>query len=126
LCKLQNAKQQAEDNDDMRFTLDLLSRRIGLDSHTLCKIFNRTAKVDRKSLYKCFQAFNLVLQPDDYDLSPVLSPDLNLTIVEISQVCSILDAIETLSPEDQRTLLDIIQFRFGIEFLRNGAIDKGI
>lgn len=113
LCKLQGAKQQIEYNEDQKFTLECLSLRTGLDSHTLCKIFNRTARVDKKSLAKCFQAFNLVLQPDDYDSSTALSPDLNSTTVEISPVVSILDTIETLSPDDQRTLLDIMQFRFG-------------
>lgn len=113
LHRLQDAKQQTESNENQKFTFEALSLRTNLDSHTLCKIFNRTAKVDKKSLAKCFQAFNLMLQPNDYDSSTVLSPDLNSVTVEISSVDSILETIETLSPNDRRILLDIIQFRFG-------------
>lgn len=113
LCKLQNAKQHAEYNDNQRFTLDLLGFRTGLDSHTLCKIFNRTARVDKRSLAQCFQSFNLVLQPDDYDSSAVPSPNLNPTTANVSPFGSIIDEIEILPPEHQKTLIDILQFRLG-------------
>lgn len=117
LCKLQNAKQQAEHNDNQRLTLELLSLRTGLDSHTLCKIFNRTNQVDKKSLAKCFQAFNLILQPGDYGSSTAPSSDLNSSTVAVSPVGSILNDIKTLSLDDQRNLLDTMQFRLGSDDL---------
>ena len=70
LYKLQDARQQAEfnENKNKRFTLNYLSDHIGLDTHTLCKIFRRNGKVDTQSLTRCFQAFNLLLEPDDYEI----------------------------------------------------------
>ncbi|MEA5603997.1 hypothetical protein [Nostoc sp. UHCC 0252] len=70
LHKLQDAKQQTEfnENGNKRFTLDHLSDQTGLDSHTLCKIFSSNTKVDRYSLTRCFQAFQLLLEPDDYEI----------------------------------------------------------
>jgi hypothetical protein len=78
LNKLENAiktKEYAE-NNGKRFTLDNLSNETDLDSHTLCKIFNRNVRVDKKSLVKCFKAFNLVLEADDYQspLQPQIQP----------------------------------------------------
>ena len=113
LYKLKNAKQQAEDNDNHHLTLELLSHRTGLDSHTVCKIFNQSASADKKSLAKCFQAFNLVLEPDDYGSFAVPSPNLNSTTFEVTPFNSILDEIEKLSPDHQRILLDVLQFRLG-------------
>jgi hypothetical protein len=78
LNKLENAiktKEYAE-NNGKRFTLDNLSIQTELDSHTLCKIFNCNVRVDKKSLVKCFKAFNLVLEADDYQspLQPQIQP----------------------------------------------------
>ena len=78
LNKLENAiktKEYAE-NNGKRFTLDNLSNETDLDSHTLCKIFNRNVRVDKKYLVKCFKAFNLVLEADDYQspLQPQIQP----------------------------------------------------
>ena len=78
LDKLKNAiktKEYAE-NNGKRFTLDNLSNQTELDSHTLCKIFNCNVRVDKKSLVKCFKAFNLVLEADDYQspLQPQIQP----------------------------------------------------
>lgn len=72
LNKLENAiktKEYAE-NNGKRFTLNNLYEQTRLDPHTVCKIFNRNVRVDTKSLVKCFKAFNLVLESDDYQ-SPV-------------------------------------------------------
>ena len=78
LDKLKNAikiKEYAE-NNGKRFTLDNLSIQTELDSHTLCKIFQCNVRVDKKSLVKCFKAFNLVLEADDYQspLQPQIQP----------------------------------------------------
>ncbi|MEH2365943.1 hypothetical protein [Nostoc sp.] len=73
LHKLELAKQQTEfnENSNKRFTLINLSVQTGLDSHTLCKIFSRNNKVDRYSLTRCFQAFKILLEPDDYDVATI-------------------------------------------------------
>lgn len=82
LHKLQDAKQQAEfnENSNKRFTLDDLSHQTGLDTHTLCKIFSSNTRVDRYSLTRCFQAFQLLLEPDDYEMptSPLLITSADL------------------------------------------------
>jgi len=79
LNKLENAIKTKEysENNGKRFTLDNLSIQTELDSHTLCKIFNCNIRVDKKSLVKCFKAFNLVLEADDYQspLQPQIQPD---------------------------------------------------
>ena len=78
LDKLNNAIKTKEysENNSKRFTLDNLSIQTELDSHTLCKIFNCNVRVDKKSLVKCFTAFNLVLEADDYQssLQPKIQP----------------------------------------------------
>jgi len=84
LHKLEFAKQQTEfnDNGNKRFTLINLSVQTGLDSHTLCKIFNSNNKVDRYSLTRCFQAFKILLEPDDYDIATI---PLLITSSELQQ-----------------------------------------
>ena len=84
LNKLEKAIKIREysENNSKRFTLDYLSSQTGLDSHTLCKIFNCNVRVDKKSLVKCFKAFNLVLEADDYQspLSvPLVKPETHST-----------------------------------------------
>ena len=78
LNKLEKAIKIREysENNSKRFTLDYISSQTGLDSHTLCKIFNCNVRVDKKSLVKCFKAFNLVLEADDYQ-SPLPVPLVN-------------------------------------------------
>ncbi|MEH1866450.1 MAG: hypothetical protein V7K69_15800 [Nostoc sp.] len=73
LHKLELAKQQTEfnENSNKRFTLINLSVQTGLDSHTLCKIFSCNNKVDRYSLTRCFQAFKILLEPDDYEMATI-------------------------------------------------------
>lgn len=84
LNKLEKAIKIREysENNSKRFTLDHLSSQTGLDSHTLCKIFNCNVRVDKKSLVKCFKAFNLVLEADDYQSSlpvPLAKPETHST-----------------------------------------------
>ncbi len=68
LEKLQKAKSESEirENNGITYTLEALSARTGLDSHTLIKVFNCETGVDRRTLSRCFQAFNLPLKPNDY------------------------------------------------------------
>ncbi len=68
LKKLQTAKSEAEsdENDDKRYTLENLNIRTGLDPDTLMKVFACEAGVDKRTLTICFRAFNLQLEPTDY------------------------------------------------------------
>ncbi|UKO99490.1 hypothetical protein [Nostoc sp. UHCC 0870] len=99
LHKLQDAKQQAEfnKNGNKRFTLVNLSDTTGLDSHTLCKIFRRESKVDTQSLTRCFQAFQLLLERDDYEIptTPLLITSSDLQHRET-------DENKTLERQDEK------------------------
>jgi hypothetical protein len=68
--KLQTAKCQAQswENLDKRYTLEDLSDRTGLDPDTLMKVFHCQVGVDKQTLKTCFRAFNLLLEPSDYQL----------------------------------------------------------
>lgn len=68
LQKLEAAKAQAEllENAGRRFTLEILSFRTGLNQDTLMKVFDQTTRVDKRTLVRCFRAFNLTLQLSDY------------------------------------------------------------
>lgn len=70
LKKLQTAKSEAEryENRDRRYTLEDLSIRTGLDPDTLMKVFTCETGVDKRTLNRCFRAFNLLLEQSDYDL----------------------------------------------------------
>lgn len=68
LKKLQEAKSKAEyqENYGNRYTLEALSDRTGLSLDTLMKVLKCVAGVDQQTLKSCFNAFNLVLEPNDY------------------------------------------------------------
>lgn len=68
--KLQAAKSHTEscENDGICYTLEGLSDRTGLDPDTLTKVLGCEIGVDKRTLYRCFRAFNLVLEPRDYKL----------------------------------------------------------
>ena len=68
LAKIQEAKSHSEyhENGGERYTTEALSEKIGLDPHTLSKVFNRDAGVDKQTLHRCFSAFHLTLEADDY------------------------------------------------------------
>ena len=78
LKKLQKAKLESEisDNNGIAYTLEALSVRTGLDPHTLIKIFTCERRVDRRTLSRCFQAFNLSLEPNDYSYPALLGEKL--------------------------------------------------
>ena len=61
--KLQQAKQQSEIEQKLgkRYTLEELSELAGLDPDTLAKVLEREKGVDKRSLDRFFQAFNLEL-----------------------------------------------------------------
>ncbi|MDM9582851.1 ATP-binding protein [Nostoc sp. GT001] len=77
LQKLQDAKSKSEhyDNFDKHYSREVLGFRMGLDSDTVTKVFACEIGVDRQTLKYCFQAFNLQLEPHDYQFS---NQDINL------------------------------------------------
>jgi hypothetical protein len=71
LHKLNRAKTESEtkENQGISYTLEALSVRTNLDPHTILKVFNRSARVDKRTLNRCFQGFNLKLEENDYQQS---------------------------------------------------------
>jgi hypothetical protein len=67
--KLQQAKSEAEleENSGYRYTLEALSERTGLSVDTVLRVNNCSAAVDKQTLMRYFNAFNLVLEDSDYD-----------------------------------------------------------
>lgn len=76
LQKLQDAKLEVEnvENFGKRYSREALGFRMGLDPDTVAKVFNCEVGVDRQTLNYCFKAFNLQLEPQDYQLA---NPDIN-------------------------------------------------
>jgi AAA-like domain len=68
LQKVQKAKLEAEwqENFGKRYTLEELNERMGLSLDTIMKIFAAKFGVDKQSLTCCFQAFDLLLESEDY------------------------------------------------------------
>ncbi|MDJ0554195.1 MAG: AAA-like domain-containing protein [Microcoleaceae cyanobacterium MO_207.B10] len=64
--KLNQAKSDAEVEQNQRYTLESLSEKTGLTTNTLSKIFTSSSGVDKRTLKCCFDAFNLTLLADDY------------------------------------------------------------
>ncbi len=71
LQKLIDAKSESESNQnfDKRYSHEALGFRTGLDSDTVAKVFACEIGVDKQTLTCCFRAFNLQLEPDDYQLA---------------------------------------------------------
>ncbi|NEP56105.1 MAG: serine/threonine protein kinase [Symploca sp. SIO2G7] len=67
LAKFQEAKSRVEleENSGKRYTLEELSNHTSLAIDTLMKVFH-SKKVDKQTLHRCFQAFNLVLEDSDF------------------------------------------------------------
>ncbi|MCC5645170.1 NACHT domain-containing protein [Nostoc sp. CHAB 5824] len=85
LQKLQDAKSKSEhyDNFDKHYTREVLGFRMGLDPDTVAKVFACEMGVDRQTLKYCFQAFNLQLEPDDYQfINPDINPQENYTKIQ--------------------------------------------
>jgi AAA-like domain len=75
LVKLENAKAQieAKQRQGARLTLDNMSTLTGLAPFTLMRLFAREEGVDKQTLRRCFRAFELALEPSDYQSSQLLS-----------------------------------------------------
>ncbi|MBD2325359.1 ATP-binding protein [Alkalinema sp. FACHB-956] len=52
--------------DAKSVTLEVLSEKTGLSTHTLSKVHARQVSVDRRTLFRYFSAFNLTLEKEDY------------------------------------------------------------
>jgi transcriptional regulator with XRE-family HTH domain len=68
LQKLQKAKSQAETkkNGGVRLTLEDLSDMVGVAPDTIMRVFAGEERVDKHTLRRCFQTFQLNLDPLDY------------------------------------------------------------
>lgn len=71
LQKFKAAISEAEflENSGKRYNLEVLSDRTSLDPDTLMKVFTCEVGVDKRTLNRCFKAFNLLLEPNDYELA---------------------------------------------------------
>ncbi|RAM51814.1 MAG: hypothetical protein C6Y22_09810 [Hapalosiphonaceae cyanobacterium JJU2] len=56
------------ENNGNRFSLEQLSDRIKISTKTLTRLWSSNASVDRKTLKLCFNAFNLELRREDYNI----------------------------------------------------------
>jgi transcriptional regulator with XRE-family HTH domain len=76
--KLQAAQSQSDiwDAYAKTCTLEALSERTGLSTHTLSKVHARKAGVDLRTLVRYFSAFDLTLEANDYRSAE--KPDTNL------------------------------------------------
>ncbi|MBD1997669.1 hypothetical protein H6G00_13700 [Leptolyngbya sp. FACHB-541] len=73
--KLQDALHQMnEENSKKSQTLEQLSELTGLDPGTVAKVLSREVGVDRRTLDRFFQAFNLTLNKSDYS-KPISSTE---------------------------------------------------
>jgi transcriptional regulator with XRE-family HTH domain len=70
LKRLQTAIQSAqlEENDARRFTQEELSRRIGVSTNTLSRLWSLKTGLDSRSVKLCFSAFDLELTESDYNI----------------------------------------------------------
>ena len=68
LQKLEEARSQAEmqKNRGSRLTLEDLSDMVGVSPDTVMRVFAGEERVDKHTLRRCFQAFQLNLDPLDY------------------------------------------------------------
>jgi len=71
LKRLQTAIQSAQlqENDGIRFTQEELSRRIGVSTNTLSRLWSLKTPLDSRSIKLCFSAFDLELTESDYTIS---------------------------------------------------------
>jgi transcriptional regulator with XRE-family HTH domain len=79
LKKLEEARSQAEmqQNRGVRLTLEDLSEMVGVAPDTVMRVFAGEERVDKHTLRRCFQAFQLKLSPSDY-----LQPQTDLDELE--------------------------------------------
>jgi hypothetical protein len=75
LAKLETAKAHIEvtQKQGARLTLDNMSEMTGLAPFTLMRLFSREEGVDKQTLRRCFRAFELALEPSDYQSPQLLS-----------------------------------------------------
>lgn len=88
--KLQMAQSKTSiwNPDNQCCTLEDLSEKTGLSTHTLSKVHTRKKGVDLRTLVRYFSAFNLTLEPEDYvnpmDNGATTQPVSALPLTEIS------------------------------------------
>jgi transcriptional regulator with XRE-family HTH domain len=80
LQKLAEARSQAEiqKNGGLRLTLEDLSDMVGVAPDTVMRVFAGEERVDKHTLRRCFQAFQLNLDSSDYLQPPTILDQANL------------------------------------------------
>jgi transcriptional regulator with XRE-family HTH domain len=108
LQKLEAAKSLAEINKNRgaRLTLEDLSAMVGVAPDTVMRVFAGEERVDKHTLKRCFQAFQLKLDPLDYlqpliELSKPEDVSDRLTENSVIPVCSIHTTIILDLPKGQ-------------------------
>jgi uncharacterized protein YjbI with pentapeptide repeats len=114
---------------DRRLTIEELSHRVGFDPGTMAKILDARHKVDKRTLERCFQSFNLTLTESDYaspgaseigsqDIAAVLSqgtsywhqwrlenPHINLVLIKADLSGIDLSAVDLRDADLSRAIL---------------------
>jgi ABC-type dipeptide/oligopeptide/nickel transport system ATPase subunit len=90
--KLQAARRECEEQTNFgdRYTIEELSKQMGLAVNTISKILDRQVPVDKQTLERCFTTFDLVLERSDYhhpDARDLASLEENISVL--------VDSIET-------------------------------
>ncbi|HDN25704.1 MAG TPA: serine/threonine protein kinase [Thioploca sp.] len=108
--KLQTAKSEAEyqENNDCRYTLERMSERTGLAVDTLTKVFACEVAVDKQTLKRCFDAFNLVLSESDY-VWPVSQTEFEeLDVISRSRLLEPFSIREKAGTYHKKVKLDLL------------------
>ena len=86
--RLQFVQSQSNIWDDYTrtCTLEALSERTGLSTHTLSKVYARKSGVDLRTLVRYFSAFDLTLEVSDYTAAEKMNAQAKSGQLALSQV----------------------------------------
>ncbi|EAW37852.1 AAA-like domain-containing protein [Lyngbya sp. PCC 8106] len=102
--KINQAKAEIEiEQNFKRYTLESLSEATGLTPTTISKVFTGSARVDKRTLQYCFDAFNLTLLANDYQYN---SDRDNLAEMSFSTSAENFSNLEAVRDSPLETLRD--------------------